>query len=448
MGRMDRMAPAVRWAGLCLAVAGVLGPLLASWSALPDGARVALLACGPLASAGFAAAAAWWGTGAPVRRLVLAVAASVAASVALMLGYNPFLDPSCSVVCVDLPAPVPALSSRGSAAASAIALSVTAVVTHHFSPGLDLRRRPQGLVAFVSTAVMALAFGGWALWWGDAAWQSIRLWTPPVLAGVLAAVATAGEVVGLRRRRRLDRLVEALSDAPSAARLESAALVPELLTPEQRLGLGIAALKTELGARVDEVRASQERIVNRSDSERRRIGADLHDGAQQQLVAAALQLRIAASASDADAAVPFESAESAILEALQRVRRLSHSIYPAYLAAEGLEPALRELVAEMHGAVRLELMLPQPVPESVAVAVFIVVEAVVRHSSPNDSLPLTVAVVEADGELILETNVPAGMDARALVHLRDRVAAVGGTMGIEGIEGIEGSRAKVVIPCG
>ena len=59
MGRMDRMARAVVSAGLCLGVLGVLGPLLATWSALPDVARVALLACGPLAAAGFAVAGVW-----------------------------------------------------------------------------------------------------------------------------------------------------------------------------------------------------------------------------------------------------------------------------------------------------------------------------------------------------------------------------------------------------
>jgi signal transduction histidine kinase len=367
----------------------------------------------------------------------------VASSLALLIGYNPFLDPSCWVVCVDVPARAPALTSRGAAAVSAIALVVTAAASHRESPTRAFRRRPPALVSLVATDLMALAFGGWALWWGDAAWQAIRLWAPAALTSALAATAATGAFVARRRRRRLDRLAEALSKDPSGAGPVDATLGPELLTPEQQLGLGIARLKEDLAARVDQVRASQKRIVTRADSERHRIGADLHDGAQQRLVAAALQLRIAAAAAtDPVSTASFESAESDIHEALQRVRQLSHSIYPAYLATEGLEPALRELVAETHGEVRLDLRLPRPVPDAVAMAVFTVVDAVVRHSSPGDRMPLTVAVVDAGGVLTLDTAVPAGVDPRMLVHLRDRVGAVGGTLDIEG------GRAKVVIPCG
>ena len=439
---MDRMTRAVASAGLCLGVAGLIGPLLAASSALPDGARAALLACGPFTAAAFAVAGALWGVRAPVGLWVTAVAASVTAAFALLMGYNPFLDPSCSVVCVDVPARVPALTSRGAAAVSALALVVTAVVSHRGAPILTLRTRQPAAVALVATDLMALAFAGWALWWGDAAWQSLRLWGPAALAGAVAATAAAGTFVARRRRRRLDHLVNALSKDTSPARFDDPTLAPELLTPEQRLGLGIARLKADLAARVAQVRASQQRIVTRADSERRRIGADLHDGAQQRLVAAALQLRIAAANADPASAASFESAESDIHEGLQRIRQLSHSVYPAYLANEGLEPALRELAADKPGAVRLDLTLPRPVPEAVAMAVYSVVDAVVRHSSPNDGMPLTVAVADAGGVLTLDTAMPAGVDPRVVVHLRDRVGAVGGTLGIEG------GRAKVVIPCG
>ena len=262
---------------------------------------------------------------------------------------------------------------------------------------------------------MALAFGGWALWWGDAAWQAIRLWAPPVLAGALAATAAAGAFAARRRRRRLDHLVEALSKDPSAVEFADVTLVPELLTPEQRLGLGIARLKADLAARVDQVRASQQRIVTRADSERRRIGADLHDGAQQRLVAAALQLRIAAAGADPASAV------------LVRVGRVGRPRGPAAgAAALPLDlprlPLFRRAGAghcaswsPMHAVrLNLDLTLPRPVPEAVAMAVYTVVDAAVRQSSPNDGMPLTVTVVDAGGVLTLETVVPPGMDARVL----------------------------------
>lgn len=383
---MHRSSTLVVSAGLCLGVTGVLGPPVAAWSALPDAARLALLACGPLAAAGFGVAGVLRDARAHVGLLVTAVCASLAASFALLVGYNPFLDPSCSLVCVDVPARAPSLSSRGAAVVSALALVVTAAATHRQTPGPA--RRAGAVVALVATDLMALAFAGWALWWGDAAWQAVRLWAPVVLAAALAVTAAVGASAARRRRRRLDRLVEALSKHPDAVRLADASLTPEVLTPEQRLALGIAQLRADLASRVDQVRASQQRIVTQADSERRRIGADLHDGAQQRLVAAALQLRIAADAADPVPAVSFEAAESGIHEALQRVRQLSHSIYPAYLADEGLEPALRERVAEMPGVVRLELTLARPVPEAVAMAVYTVVDVVVRQWSSREGTRL------------------------------------------------------------
>ena len=104
---------------------------------------------------------------------------------------------------------------------SALALVVTAVATHRESATLTLRTRPLALVALVATDLMAFAFGGWALWWGDAAWQAIRLWAPAVLAGALAATAATGAFAARRRRHRLDHLVEALSKDPSGAGLQS-----------------------------------------------------------------------------------------------------------------------------------------------------------------------------------------------------------------------------------
>ena len=75
---MDRTATVVVSVGLGLGVAGVLGPLVATWSTLPDTTQAALLACGPLAAAGLAVAGTRWGVRAPVGLLVTAVAASVA----------------------------------------------------------------------------------------------------------------------------------------------------------------------------------------------------------------------------------------------------------------------------------------------------------------------------------------------------------------------------------
>ncbi|HEY2804187.1 MAG TPA: histidine kinase, partial [Actinomycetota bacterium] len=133
----------------------------------------------------------------------------------------------------------------------------------------------------------------------------------------------------------------------------------ERLTPaEQKLAEDLASgaglvlrnvrLTEELLARLEELRASRQRIVAAQDSERRRIERNIHDGAQQQLVALAVKARLARQFSERDAAKAndlLEQMEAELSQALDDLRNLARGIYPPLLADKGLIAALESQAA-------------------------------------------------------------------------------------------------------
>ena len=98
-------------------------------------------------------------------------------------------------------------------------------------------------------------------------------------------------------------------------------------------------------ARVAEVQASRRRVCTASDAERQRIERDLHDGAQQRLVSAALHLSLVRARLPDDAEV-LGQAETTLRDAVADLRRLTHGLFPSLLANEGLRAALDELVRD------------------------------------------------------------------------------------------------------
>jgi signal transduction histidine kinase len=168
---------------------------------------------------------------------------------------------------------------------------------------------------------------------------------------------------------------------------------------------------------------------------------DLHDGAQQRLLALTYDLRvaltIAESTGNVRAATPLRSALDRALAASQELREVAHGIFPAELATSGLAAALESL-ADV-GPLRLEVELPagrRYRSEIETAAYAVVVEAV-------DAADGTVVAVlsEQDGSLRLAVD---GVDtwAERLVHVEDRVGAAGGELTVEP------GRLDVVLPCG
>jgi signal transduction histidine kinase len=196
-----------------------------------------------------------------------------------------------------------------------------------------------------------------------------------------------------------------------------------------------------------ELRASRARIVAAADEARRRIERDLHDGAQQRLVALALLLRHARATLDPavlDAAIDELAAATAELRALAR------GIHPAVLTERGLEPALAGLAGRVPLPVHMIGPPAERLPAGVeAAAYFIVAEAltnVVRHARANRvdvSLRLSgdrlVVRVRDDGR---GGALPGG----GLRGLVDRVAALDGSFTLESPAG-GGTTVRAELPC-
>ena len=156
--------------------------------------------------------------------------------------------------------------------------------------------------------------------------------------GRIAAEPAPGRAVArITRRRRPLALV--LHDR---ALLDEQELEPALGSAA-RLAVENEALRAELLAQVRELRASRTRIVAAGDAERRRLERNLHDGAQQQLLALSYDLRLARAGGDAALVGLLDAAGEETTAALEELRELAHGIFPAILGEAGLAPALATL---------------------------------------------------------------------------------------------------------
>ncbi|GIJ67066.1 sensor histidine kinase [Virgisporangium ochraceum] len=200
----------------------------------------------------------------------------------------------------------------------------------------------------------------------------------------------------------------------------------------------LAPRGTDLGARLVEVTRSRARLVDAFELERRRIERDLHDGAQQRLVALNVQLGLARleTPTDSAAAEPLARAHELAKEALTELRELIRGVHPQVLTDRGLGAAVHDVAGRSPVPVDVDVRLPGRLPPSIEVAAFFVVgEAltnVARHSGANRAA----VTASVDGDRVLlrvrDDGVggadPAG--GTGLVGLADRVAAVGGTVAL------------------
>jgi signal transduction histidine kinase len=189
-----------------------------------------------------------------------------------------------------------------------------------------------------------------------------------------------------------------------------------------RLAIDNERLRAEVLSRLDDLRASRARIVETADAERRRLERDLHDGAQQQLLALSYDLRRALSTADGELASVLLAGVDEMQGALEELRELAHGIHPAILTEAGLAAALRTLA---DGArVPLDVVSctdERFAPAAEAAAYAVAVEALERTG--EEGLALRAArrgntlVVDAEGPSVTPT-----------IHLADRVGALGGTV--------------------
>ena len=230
---------------------------------------------------------------------------------------------------------------------------------------------------------------------------------------------------------------------------------PELVTAAASaaaLAIDNERLKAELRARVEELRVSRLRIVEAADDARRRIERDLHDGAQQQLVSLALDLRmLKVRLADSGLAGTVDQIGEKLAVALAELREFARGIHPAFLSERGVGAAVEALVAraplDVDADVSLDGRLPAPVE---AAAYFVIAEGltnVVRYAETRNA---TVQVSRRGGEVVVVVaddgkggaTVAGGTGLRGLI---DRLAVLDGHLEVSSPVG-GGTRLEAHIP--
>ena len=210
---------------------------------------------------------------------------------------------------------------------------------------------------------------------------------------------------------------------------------------------------TERYRQAEELRASRSRIVQAGDAERRRLERNLHDGAQQRLVALSLSLRLAQAKIETDPAAAqavLGASREELAAALDELRELARGIHPAVLTDRGLAAALEALAQRAPIPVTFESP-DEPLPPQVeATAYYVIAEALANVAKYARASEARVRVERVDEcvRVDVEDDGVGGADplrGSGLRGLTDRVAALEGTLELESPPG-EGTRISVVIP--
>lgn len=237
--------------------------------------------------------------------------------------------------------------------------------------------------------------------------------------------------------------------------------------PEHRLLADLAAsaglvmgnqrLNAALVARAGELRASRRRLVEIQDLERHRLESDLHDSAQQNVVALEAQVRsvelVARKAgSDRVAELLADIAEDAHL-AVEEIHSLARGIYPPLLESEGLESALRALTASLPLPVTVESDLGERLGlETEAAVYFAISEAVSNAMKHGRASSVDIKLEQSRGKLlVIVADDGVGFDAgrpqlgMGLMNMRDRLETLGGTIQLDSRQGV-GTRVTAEVP--
>jgi signal transduction histidine kinase len=222
-------------------------------------------------------------------------------------------------------------------------------------------------------------------------------------------------------------------DAATPERVDAA------LGPALMLALDNERLRAEGLAHLADLRASRARVVEAGDAERRQLERNLHDGAQQRLLALSFDLRRAIGAAcDVEARGVLEAAETEARTALAELRDLAHGIYPAVLEEAGLGPALETLASGTPMPVEVREYLDTRLPRGVERTAYVVVRDALDAATVIASEGVTVTLREAADDLVVEIS---GSGPGPYISIEDRVAGAGGH--------VEVGRdlLRVVVPC-
>ena len=290
------------------------------------------------------------------------------------------------------------------------------------------------------------------------AWLAI--WLPALLAGRhdsqvrVAPVTHAGDVLGLI-------VVDRSPDADQLGEEEDRVLAE--LARQVGLALHNVQLDSALQASLDEVhrqaeelRASRARIVATADAERRKIERNLHDGAQQHLVALAVNLRLTKDVLADDPAAAAEMLEvlaGSVKDTIQELRDLAHGIYPPLLVDSGLPEALRAAANRSPLDVRVDVEgVGRHHAEVEAAVYFCCLEALQNAAKHAPDATVRLRLEEGDAALRFEVSDDGpGFDPAAaggghgFVNMSDRLGAIGGSVRWDSTPG-RGTTVRGTVP--
>jgi signal transduction histidine kinase len=207
---------------------------------------------------------------------------------------------------------------------------------------------------------------------------------------------------------------------------------------------------------VEELRASRQRIVAAQDTERRRLERNIHDGAQQQLVALSVRLRLAETQVDRDprkAKAMLAEIKGETTEALENLRDLARGIYPPLLADEGLAVALEAHARKVSVPVTVAADGTGRLPQDVEAGVyFCVLEALQNVAKYAEASSVLVRLSRDNGDLVFTvTDDGRGFDpattpgGAGLQNMADRLEALGGRVEVRSAPG-EGTTVAGRVP--
>jgi signal transduction histidine kinase len=203
-----------------------------------------------------------------------------------------------------------------------------------------------------------------------------------------------------------------------------------------------------------ELTASRARIVATADETRRRIERDLHDGAQQRLVTLGLQLRSVQADLPPELGklrTSLDSVAAGLTSALDELREYARGIHPAILTQGGLEAALRALARRSLVPVTLDVQTRGRLPERLELTTYYVISEALANAAKHADASAVHIGIEQTGEVIrlsISDDGTGGADplhGSGLVGLKDRVAAVGGTLHVQSRPG-EGTTLLAELP--
>jgi signal transduction histidine kinase len=238
---------------------------------------------------------------------------------------------------------------------------------------------------------------------------------------------------------------------------------PALVEEQELLGAVSAAagiaienerLHVELRARLEELRGSRSRVIEAGQRERQRLERNLHDGAQQRLIALSLELRMLEEevGAEGDARVRLAQARREIATSLGELREVAQGIHPAVVSGHGLAVALEQLAARAPVPVRLTVGMEERLPESVEVAAYFLVSESLANIAKHAHASIATIAINRESERVVVEVVDDGVGGAdtergsGLRGLADRVEALGGWLRVWSPSG-GGTRVRAEIPC-